>query len=287
MGTRRTYRTREIETMLCSKQGQAKLRSIQEQTRLLPIDFLSEDGAPESAQQILEQIKNQARQEAAEILAQQKIPSLPQEPVARFPRQTTRIRRGVIVACLLLLFCCFWITEPGIAVAHYLQKIIATWQGGVLNIGQTMPQDGLINELNYADAPETFSSLEEAAEYLQRPVAVVQHEALTLDTIEVYIDEPAGILLWSTYALPNGAKITTRQYFYDPSVGAPGSSILLSEQAESYTLPNDAILYYGPDGFGEANGLAVWPYGELSISGDIKDISTLRNFIETIVFINP
>ena len=83
MRTGQTYHTREIETMLRSKQGQAKLRSTLEQTRLLPIDFLGEDGAPESAQQILEQIKNQARQEAAEILAQQKIPSLPQEPVAR------------------------------------------------------------------------------------------------------------------------------------------------------------------------------------------------------------
>ena len=82
MRTGQTYHTREIETMLRSKQGQAKLRSTLEQTRLLPIDFLGEDGAPGSAQQILEQIKNQARQEAAEILAQQKIPSLPQEPVA-------------------------------------------------------------------------------------------------------------------------------------------------------------------------------------------------------------
>ena len=69
MRTGQTYRTREIETMLRAKQGQAKLRSTLEQTQLLPIDFLGEDGAPESAQQILEQVKNQARQEAAEILA--------------------------------------------------------------------------------------------------------------------------------------------------------------------------------------------------------------------------
>ena len=83
MRTGQTYRTRKIETMLRSKQGQAKLRSTLEQTRLLPIDFLSEDGAPESAQQVLEQIKSQARQEAVEILAQQKSLSLPREPVAR------------------------------------------------------------------------------------------------------------------------------------------------------------------------------------------------------------
>ena len=69
MRTGQTYHTREIETMLRSKQGQAKLRSTLEQTRLLPIDFLGEDGAPGSSQQILEQVKNQARQEAAEILA--------------------------------------------------------------------------------------------------------------------------------------------------------------------------------------------------------------------------
>ena len=57
MRTGQTYHTREIETMLRSKQGQAKLRSTLEQTRLLPIDFLGEDGAPESAQQILEHQK--------------------------------------------------------------------------------------------------------------------------------------------------------------------------------------------------------------------------------------
>ena len=54
MRTGQTYHTREIETMLRSKQGQAKLRSTLEQTRLLPIDFLGEDGAPGSSQQMLE-----------------------------------------------------------------------------------------------------------------------------------------------------------------------------------------------------------------------------------------
>lgn len=184
MRTGQTYHTREIETMLRSKQGQAKLRSTLEQTRLLPIDFLGEDGAPGSSQQILEQVKNQARQEAAEILAQQKIPSLPQEPVARFPRQTTRIRRGVIAACLCLLLCCFWVSKPGIAFAQHFQEIIAKWRDGILNIAQTMPSNDLPNELNYADLPATFASPEDAARYLQRHVAVIQHETLSLESIE-------------------------------------------------------------------------------------------------------
>jgi len=287
MRTGQTYRTREIETMLRAKQGQAKLRSTLEQTQLLPIDFLGEDGAPESAQQILEQVKNQARQEAAEILAQQKSPSLPREPVARSPRRTGRVPRGVIAACLCLLLCCFWVSKPGIAFAQHFQEIIAKWRDGILNIAQTMPSNDLPNELNYADLPATFASPEDAAQYLQRPVAAIRHETLTLESIEVYAEENFYIQLWSTYTLLDGRSIVVWQDFYDLSALTSSQGTKSAEKIDSYMLPNGIELYYGEDGYGDAYGMSSWPYGSLFISGKSMDATTLCAFIETIDFVEP
>ena len=287
MRTGQTYHTREIETMLRSKQGQAKLRSTLEQTRLLPIDFLGEDGAPESAQQILEQIKNQARQEAAEILAQQKSPSPPREPVARSPRRTGRVPRGVIAACLCLLLCCFWVSKPGIAFAQHFQEIIAKWRDGILNIAQTMPSNDLPNELNYADLPATFASPEDAARYLQRHVAVIQHETLTLESIEVYAEEPLYIMLWSTYKLADNRIVVIWHTFYDSTCLTAGHGAPAEEPVGSYTLPNGEKMLYGNTGYGNAYGIVVCPYEKISIEGESMDATTLYAFIETIDFVEP
>lgn len=287
MRTGQTYHTREIETMLRSKQGQAKLRSTLEQTRLLPIDFLGEDGAPESSQQILEQVKNQARQEAAEILAQQKMASPPREPVAWSPRRTDRVPRGVIAACLCLLLCCFWVSKPGIAFAQHFQEIIAKWRDGILNIAQTMPSNDLPNELNYADLPATFASPEDAAQYLQRPVAAIRHETLTLESIEVYAEEPLYIMLWSTYKLADNRIVVIWHTFYEPTCLTAGHGSPAEEPVGSFTLPNGEEMLYGNTGYGNAYGVAVCPYEKVSIEGESMNAETLYSFIEAIDFIEP
>ena len=222
-----------------------------------------------------------------EILAQQKSLSPPREPVAWSPRRTDRVPRGVIAACLCLLLCCFWVSKPGIALAQHVQELIVKWRDGILNIAQTMPSNDLPNELNYADLPATFASPEDAARYLQRHVAVIQHETLSLESIEVYAEENFYIQLWSTYTLLDGRSIVVWQDFYDLSALTSSQGTKSAEKIDSYMLPNGIELYYGEDGYGDAYGMSSWPYGSLFISGKSMDATTLCAFIETIDFVEP
>ena len=98
-------------------------------------------------------------------------------------------------------------TESGRAFAQEAYAIIANWVNGVFSIRQGVHSEESVMPLNYSELPETFKSIEDAAEFLQRPVVVIESDLLTMVDIQTFKADGISITLQTTYSLKNGNTV--------------------------------------------------------------------------------
>lgn len=176
------------------------------------------------------------------------------------------------------------LTAPGRAFAQEAYAVIANWINGVFSIRQGMHSEESVMPLNYSGLPETFESIEDAAEFLQRPVVVIESDLLTMVDIQTFKADGISITLQTTYSLQNENTVIVWQDCYDPTVQSYGVSTQAEEHPEKYTLENGLDIYYGEDGFGEAYAQVVYPYGHVFISGSDLNLETLQKLLPQISF---
>lgn len=92
-------------------------------------------------------------------------------------------------------------TESGRAFAQEAYAIITNWVNGVFSIRQEVHNGESVMPLNYSELPETFESIEDAAEFLQRPVAVIESDLATIVDIQAFKADGISITLQTTYSL--------------------------------------------------------------------------------------
>lgn len=175
-------------------------------------------------------------------------------------------------------------TESGRAFAQEAYAVITNWINGVFSIRQGMHSEESVMPLNYSGLPETFESIEDAAEFLQRPVVVIESDLLTMVDIQTFKADGISITLQTTYSLQNENTVIVWQDCYDPTVQSYGVSTQAEEHPEKYTLENGLDIYYGEDGFGEAYAQVVYPYGHVFISGSDLNLETLQKLLPQISF---
>lgn len=175
-------------------------------------------------------------------------------------------------------------TESGRAFAQEAYAIITNWVNGVFSIRQEVHNGESVMPLNYSELPETFESIEDAAEFLQRPVAVIESDLATIVDIQAFKADGISITLQTTYSLQNGNTVIVWQDCFDPTVQSSESATPANKPPEKYTLENGINIYYGEDGFGEAYAQVVYPYGYVFISGSDLNLETLQKLLPQISF---
>lgn len=176
------------------------------------------------------------------------------------------------------------LTAPGRAFAQEAYAVIANWINGVFSIRQGVHSEESVMPLNYSELPETFESIEDAAEFLQRPVAVIESDLATIVDIQAFKADGISITLQTTYSLQNGNTVIVWQDCFDPTVQSSESATPANKPPEKYTLENGINIYYGEDGFGEAYAQVVYPYGYVFISGSDLNLETLQKLLPQISF---
>lgn len=176
------------------------------------------------------------------------------------------------------------LTAPGRAFAQEAYAVIANWINGVFSIRQGVHSEESVMPLNYSELPETFESIEDAAEFLQRPVVVIEGDLTSMVDIQTFKEDGAFITLQTTYSLQNGNTVIVWQDCYDPTVQSSESATPANKPPEKYTLENGINIYYGEDGFGEVYAQTVIPHGNVFISGSNLDLETLQKLLPQISF---
>ena len=175
-------------------------------------------------------------------------------------------------------------TESGRAFAQEAYAVIANWINGVFSIRQGVHSEESVMPLNYSELPETFESIEDAAEFLQRPVVVIEGDLTSMVDIQTFKEDGAFITLQTTYSLQNGNTVIVWQDCYDSTVQSSESATPANKPPEKYTLENGINIYYGEDGFGEVYAQTVIPHGNVFISGSNLDLETLQKLLPQISF---
>ncbi len=176
------------------------------------------------------------------------------------------------------------LTAPGRAFAQEAYAVITNWINGVFSIRQGMYSEESVMPLNYSGLPETFESIEDAAEFLQRPVVVIESDLLTMVDIQTFKADGISITLQTTYSLQTGNTVIVWQDCFDPTVQSSGSATPADKHPYTHSLDDGTIVYYGVDSVGDAYGHAAWPYGHFFISGSGLDLTTLREILPEISF---
>ncbi len=174
--------------------------------------------------------------------------------------------------------------ESGRAFAQEAYAVIANWINGVFSIRQGFHSEESVMPLNYSELPEAFESIEDAAEFLQRPVVVIESDLLTMVDIQTFKEDGISITLQTTYSLQTGNTVIVWQDCFDPTVQSSGSATPADKHPYTHSLDDGTIVYYGVDSVGDAYGHAAWPYGHFFISGSGLDLTTLREILPEISF---
>lgn len=288
-------KNKQVENRLRSNEAKDILLTVIQKDALQNMSWLTEDidtaldadDQKEKAREIIERVKAQAYCDASQIQVKKHSPTTAIRGVLGSVRW--KVSQAPQLAATLLVFLIlgsFLLTKPGVAFAKDAYAIVAQWINGMLNIQQNIEAQADAAPLNYADLPESFLTFEDAASYLNRPVAMIQNDEITLSTIHTDKAENGFIMLESTYVMPNGSNIMSWQYFYDSSLQSVGSSTPANEQPQAYALSNGITIYLGTGLEGDAYGQANWEQGQLFISGSRLELATLRNLIEDLIFVS-
>ena len=289
-------KNKQVENRLRSNEAKDILLTVIQKDALQNMSWLTEnidaaldaEDQKEKAREIMELVKAQAYYDASQIQAKKHSPATAIRGVLGSVRW--KVSQAPQLATTLLVFLIlgsFLLTKPGIAFAKDAYAIVAQWINGMLNIQQNIEAQADAAPLNYADLPEYFTTFKEAAEYLQRPVAVVESDKVEIQTLQTLKEDNFYITLKTSYVMKDGQAFIIWQDFYDSAVLSVASTTQANEKPLTYTLPNGAIIYHGTGVDGDAYGQASWEYGQLFITGTKLPLETLRELIQTIDFDSP
>lgn len=198
-----------------------------------------------------------------------------------------RLARRLAIACIVL-FCLtafLTLTKPGIALAATIRNFIVQIFDGSLNAQGTEHSSGL-PPIDFENIPDTFSSLEEAARIIGRPVVDASGYDSIILQIDGYVQGDEGIDIRTKYITHTGKTYFVTQAFHkDNTIWGTWAST--GEQKVTETiLPNSITVYTGifDDGtaFGEVidNGMNIDILSKELTPGDILDIAREMRFIE-------
>ena len=237
-------KNKQVENRLRSNEAKDILLTVIQKDALQNMSWLTEDTAldaedqKEKAREIMELVKARAYCDASQIQVKKHSPATAIRGVLGSVRWKVSQAQLATTLLVFLILGSFLLTKPGVAFAKDAYAIVAQWINGMLNIQQNIEAQADAAPLNYADLPESFLTFEDAASYLNRPVAMIQNDEITLSTIHTDKAENGFIMLESTYVMPNGSNIMSWQYFYDSSLQSVGSSTPANEQPQAYALSN-------------------------------------------------
>lgn len=200
-----------------------------------------------------------------------------------FRRMHPSLRRAAIVfAAVVLLVAFFTLTKPGIALAQSIYRIVVSIKDGTLQAKSLGRPKGL-SPIDFEHLPDQVSSLEEAAEAIGRPVAVLESEDVSITGIQLHVIDDVLVALRSDYQMES-RHISLMQTFYEENQSW-GAGVGVASEVIEKKLYDGNTMYMGYMQDGTAFGEAYAETYDISLGSEHLTVEELMELADSLNFI--
>lgn len=183
---------------------------------------------------------------------------------------------AAIAASLIIMF--FTFTSSGRAIARSIYETVVTFFGGEIHMEMQIPEGSVPEKKDFES--ETFTSLDEASEFLKYPLIGISNDSVSIDRVVV---EYNGLVytIETAYSTTDGHsffvgyEIETRPDF--PFTLDGDSS---GDEAFEHKLFNGQTMYCNTTANDHCMGLAMWDNVMLSVVSDNMSWDQLLIYID-------
>ena len=186
---------------------------------------------------------------------------------------------AVPVTLALVLF--FTVTTPGKALAETMFRTVGQLFDGAMVIRHDDSSSQIVQEDTSTLGTDTFSSIEQAAAYVDNPLAYINDNHVKINQIVVQDLEGVAIIL-TYYKYDDKNSLILQQQVFKDRTARTASTPVESDFSE-YSILNDYKLFYTNTLEGNLIAVAEWDNTQIQISSDNMSENDFINLFQSLI----